>query len=281
MNDILSRDAILSEMDVEITLELYSEVTSTNDLARERAAQGAAEGLVILAEAQSAGRGRFGRSFFSPAGTGLYLSLLLRPEGRTEEALFITTVAAVAAAEAIEAIGGVDAKIKWVNDIYCGDKKVCGILTEASPGRNGQGLAYAILGLGINVRPPEQAVPQELIGKLGTVFQSGDAVQNERNRLAAEFLNRFFNYYRDRMKQDALRAYRERSYLNGKTVEVRGTGANELTGGIAGRRAFVLGVDEAYRLRVRWEDGTEAVLQSGEVRVVPENDLFGKARKNE
>ena len=101
---------------------------STNDAAKQLAAQGAPEGTIVFAEQQTAGKGRMHRAFFSPAGTGIYMSLILRPAIPAEEALFITTSAAAAVAEAIESVAGKAAGIKWVNDVFCEGKKVCGVL---------------------------------------------------------------------------------------------------------------------------------------------------------
>lgn len=115
---------------------------------------------MILSEEQSAGRGRFARSFYSPRGAGIYCSVVLRPTYTAAETLFITTCAAVAVAEGIERITGRSADIKWVNDVFVSGKKVCGILTEASFSVENGGLEYAVLGFGINVKT--QAFPAEL-----------------------------------------------------------------------------------------------------------------------
>ena len=105
-------------------------VDSTNAEARRRALEGAAEGTVVVAEEQIAGKGRPGKTFFSPAATGLYLSIVLRPTLAADRGQFITCAAAVACAQAIEQVTGAESLIKWVNDIYCDGRKVAGILTE-------------------------------------------------------------------------------------------------------------------------------------------------------
>lgn len=110
-------------------LQVQTEVTSTNTLLKAQAEQGAPEGTVLIAESQTAGKGRLGRHFTSPPGTGIYFSLLLRPHCTAEKSLFITTTAAVAVCEAIEQVTGLNPQIKWVNDVYLNEKKVCGILT--------------------------------------------------------------------------------------------------------------------------------------------------------
>ena len=133
---------------------------STNTLVKHLAEQGGREGMVVIAQHQTAGKGRLGRSFYSPKGTGLYLSILLRPKFSAQEALSITTAAAVAVAEAVDQVTGKEggeAKIKWVNDVYYRYRKVCGILTEASIDFETGGLHYAVLGIGVNLTPPPGA----------------------------------------------------------------------------------------------------------------------------
>ena len=123
--DVLSREGILASLtSTGYDIHVYQSVPSTNTLLKRWAEEGAAEGCVAVAEEQTAGRGRRGRSFYSPRGTGLYLSVLLRPTQRAEAALQITTAAAVATAEAIEQVSGLPCEIKWVNDIYRGGKKL-------------------------------------------------------------------------------------------------------------------------------------------------------------
>ena len=125
---------------------------STNTSLMRMAATGAAEGTVLLALSQSAGRGQRGRTFYSPAGCGLYMSLLLRPRMRPEDALAVTPAAAVAAAQAIEAAAGRPAGIKWVNDIQIEGKKVCGILTESASSAGS--LDCIVCGIGIDLCQP-------------------------------------------------------------------------------------------------------------------------------
>ena len=143
-----------------VTVEVRPTVTSTNDLLRQQAEAGAPEGTVLIATEQTAGKGRRGHSFFSPPDTGLYLSLLLRPALEAREALSLTTCAAAAVALAIEECAGIPAQIKWVNDVFCRGKKVCGILTEASLDLESGGLQYAIVGIGVNLSPRRGAIPR-------------------------------------------------------------------------------------------------------------------------
>ena len=239
---------------------VFDTLRSTNDTARELARQGAPEGTVVIAASQTGGRGRMGRSFFSPDGTGLYMSILLRPKLPAEDSLLITTAAAVAAAEALEEISGRSMGIKWVNDIYCGGKKVCGILTEGGYGTDGS-LAYAILGIGVNLFAPEGGFPSELAQIADAVFPAkAEKKGTVKNRAAAMILEKFLPLYRQLPERMYLAEYRARSVLTDQSVNVlRGDSA---------RPAKVLGIDDHFGLLVRYEDdGTEAALSTGEVSV--------------
>ena len=134
--DILSVQGIEKYLDPQnrqLTIQVLPEVSSTNTMLREKANEEIPEGYVIIANGQTEGRGRRGRSFYSPVDTGIYLSILLRPkEIATNELTNLTSMAAVAACETIEEVSGQTPGIKWVNDIYIGGRKVSGILTEAS-----------------------------------------------------------------------------------------------------------------------------------------------------
>lgn len=131
-SDRLSPTGIFKHLKHEndLSISVRRTVDSTNTWVRQRAQEGAAEGTVVVAEGQTAGRGRRGRAFFSPEGSGIYLSLLLRPSIDPSQAHLLTCAAAVAVARAIERTSGQSASIKWVNDVYCNERKVAGILTE-------------------------------------------------------------------------------------------------------------------------------------------------------
>ena len=242
-----------------IDLRYSAETGSTNDLVREAAGRGEAEGLVCFANAQTAGKGRLGRAFLAPPGTGVYMSLLLRPKLPAAEAAAITGIAAVAVAGAIEDLGGGPAEIKWVNDIWIRGKKVCGILTEAGMDMESAYLEYAVLGIGVNAFSPPGGFPPALREIAGAVFP-GAPEDDERSRLIAAFLDRFFPLYRALPDRGWLEEYRRRSLLTGKEVRFTRNGG-EL-------RGLVLGVDDSARLLVRLPDGSETALGSGEVNLV-------------
>ena len=242
----------------ELPITVVEETQSTNTALRALAEAGAPEGTVYIAQSQTGGRGRMGRSFFSPAGTGLYLSLLLRPTTwEPARAAQLTAVAAAAMCEAIREVTGKEPGIKWVNDLLLDGKKVCGILTEASFSMESGVLEYAVLGLGVNVYPPEGGFPKELGEIAGAVLDTPG--EDVRNRLAGEFLNRFLEGYAHPEDRSFLEIYRRRSVAVGREVTV-------LSGGHE-RRAFAFGVDDDCRLLVRYDNGTEQALSYGEIRI--------------
>lgn len=261
-NDILSRQSIepfLQGVARELRLEVYKSVTSTNTVVKTLAMEGEPEGKVIIAEEQTKGKGRLGRSFYSPKGSGIYFSILLRPQMKAEDALFITTSAAVAVARAIEKVSDCRAKIKWVNDIYCDGKKVCGILTEAGVDFESRGLEYAVLGIGINVAKPAGDFPEELRDKATSLFGDKPNQPETRSRLVAEVLNEFWECYRQGTTKEYMTEYKERSFLIGQQVYV----VNQEELGLA----RVIDIDEEARLVVQLQDGTIKMLSSGEVSV--------------
>ncbi|MCR5648417.1 MAG: biotin--[acetyl-CoA-carboxylase] ligase [Oscillospiraceae bacterium] len=241
------------ELPAGLRLREYECVGSTNAVALEAARAGEAEGLVVVAEKQTAGRGRRGRSFFSPAGTGLYMSVLLRPTIAPERAVLLTAAAASAVCGALEAVFGVRASIKWVNDVLVEGKKVCGILVESAAGTNG--LEYAVVGIGVNLAEPEGGFPEELRGIAGAV--SGGS--KKRGELASEILARLMELYAAIDRGEGVAGYAERVTPPGTRVTVLAPdGAREAT---------VLGTDENCRLLVRYDGGGEDALFSGEISI--------------
>lgn len=240
-----------------VDIEIRDSVSSTNTVLKELAEQGKPEGTVLIAKEQSAGKGRLGRSFFSPKGTGLYMSLLLRPKFSAEESLSITTAAAVAVAGAVEEATGRPAKIKWVNDVYLDGYKICGILTEASADFETGGLHYAVLGIGVNLQAPEGGFSAEIKDVAGALFE--EAPPEAQSALAAGILNRFFAFYSSLTEHSFLPEYRARSLLTG--AQIRFLHGNETFSG------KVIGIDDDVRLVVELTDGTKRAFSAGEVEI--------------
>ena len=265
-SDVLSAAGIERHLRREgLRLEVYPSLSSTNTLLKERAAQGAGEGLVLVAGEQTGGRGRMGRGFYSPPGTGLYLSVLLRPRMPAAEATALTACAAVAVAESIEALSGKAAQIKWVNDVLIGGKKVCGILTEASLDCESSYVNYAVVGIGINALSPDGGFPPELGGVAGAVFD-GPALPELRCRLAAELLDRLMGYAAELEDKRFFPGYKSRSLVLGKAIHI-------LSPGREPEAATALDLEPDFALLVRTGDGQIKRLQSGEVSIRPQDGL--------
>lgn len=245
-------------------------VSSTNTVLKQYVSEGQKEDMVLLAEQQSGGRGRRGRTFFSPEGSGLYMSLLLHPNMTPEEATMLTTVAAAAVAEAVERVSGEDVGIKWVNDVWVRKKKICGILTEGSVSMEDGHLEYAIVGIGINVYEPEGGFPEEIKDVAGAVFTNDIARENLRNRIASEVLAQFLSYYHELPGKAYLEEYRKRSVVIGKQVKLiapDGAKIPETESGGSREHGLAVGIDDRCHLLIRYDDGTMESLSSGEISI--------------
>ncbi|NLK74880.1 MAG: biotin--[acetyl-CoA-carboxylase] ligase [Clostridiales bacterium] len=259
-NDIISPQSIkpyLKGQARDFIFDIRQSVTSTNTLAKEMASKGAKEGTVIIAREQTEGRGRMGRSFYSPANTGIYFSIILRPKLTIEDSLLITTSAAVAVADAIEEVSGSKTQIKWVNDIYVSDKKVCGILTEASLNFENGGLEYAVVGIGININT--DIFPDDIKTIAGSVFESKPKDIPITSILLANIINNIASSMGSLTDKRYLDEYKRRSFLIGKPIVVF-KGKDKLT-------AKAIDIDDKARLLVEYDDGSLEALQSGEVSV--------------
>jgi len=191
--DLLTTEAIASKLSTEWAgqeILSFDEIDSTNNEVKRRAEAGAGHGLLAVSEVQTAGRGRMGRPWSSPAGSGIWMSLLLRPALSPIQASGLTLVMALAVREAIMAMTGADCGIKWPNDIVSEGKKVCGILTEmsAEPDR----INHVVIGVGINVT--DDSFPEEIRDRAISVWQiCGQKIR--RAELIAEILKRFEHFY--------------------------------------------------------------------------------------
>ena len=272
-SDVLSADNIrrlLEPQAANAAIDVQECVTSTNTVLKTIAEQGGREGMVVIAKRQTAGKGRMGRSFYSPRNSGLYISILLRPQFSAEEALSITTAAAVAVAQAIDAVTGQRALIKWVNDVYFHGRKVCGILTEAAVDFENRGLHYAVLGMGVNLTEPEGGFPPEVAQVAGALFADG-APAGSRVKLAAGILNHFFAYYQAMPRRTYMEEYSARSLLTGMDITFQeGQSLHEGT---------VLGIDDEARLIVRLVDGSKRCFGAGEVNI--KRDFLERLRAEE
>ncbi len=238
-------------------IEYFEQITSTNTVLKERAQKGEDENTILISEFQTAGRGRLGKTFFSPKGCGVYLSYLIKPDILASDAVFITVAAAVAMVFALKRVFDIDTKIKWVNDIYYNDKKLCGILTEGSILNDGK-LAFAVLGVGINIKNPPGGYPDDFAYKTTNLEEITDVVNDDKKwQLVGEFINIFDNIFSDKEKK-YIKEYKEYSCLIGKEIEI-------LSGEHKGFAA-VKDIDEQARLIVEKNHKTYA-LDSGDVSI--------------
>lgn len=234
-------------------LEIHAQLDSTNNRAKMLAAQGAVHGTTVIADSQTGGRGRMGRSFFSPEHSGVYMTVILRPEWAPEKAGMLTSMAAVAAARAVEKVSGADVKIKWVNDLYMGGRKICGILSEAGLGMEAGRLDWAVVGIGINTARMD--FPEEL-KEIASSVGNETGTAPDRNRLIAEILNELEALYGSMETGAFLEESRRRSNVIGREVTVIENGKQY--------PARVLDIDEEGRLVIETGEG-KARLHYGEV----------------
>lgn len=238
--------------------EVFETLPSTNIVARERAAGGAPHGAVVIANSQSSGRGRRGRSFVS-GGLGIYMSVIIRPDS-SSDAVLATTAAAVAVRDAIEEVCGKSCGIKWVNDLYLDGKKVVGILTEAVTDMESGDISAMVVGIGINFRGVAEDFPPELREKAGFVFRPGESPDGpDRSVLAARVASNLLERVAHMSDRQFLEDYRRHSIILGRRVEYTRGGRTVV--------ATALGIDGNGALEVLRDDGIRETISAGEVSI--------------
>lgn len=243
------------------TLCCFDELDSTNTYVRQLALTGGADGTVVTANRQTAGRGRMDRSFQSPPDRGIYLSVLLRPALPPERLLPMTALAGVAVCDAVEQVCGVRPQLKWPNDPVLGGKKLCGILTELSlEGESGQVQSLA-LGIGVNVLQTREEFAPEIRETATSLAQAlGHPVS--RPALAAALIvavDRLYAALQRGETAEYLTVYRRDCVNLGKTVQLLRPGGREVV--------TAVDVDDTFGLVVKKADGTQETIRSGEVSV--------------
>ena len=240
-----------------LNLVVAQELESTNLTAKQMAAAGAPHGTLVVADSQTAGRGRRGRSFASPPGTGLYLSMVLRSALPMQSAVLVTSAAAVAVCRAVRTLCGLELAIKWVNDLYYKGKKVCGILTEAGTDLESGQLEWLVVGIGLNLTATAEDFPPELTAKAGSLYPGGPAPVSRAalaGAIGRELLALCPGFA-------CLDEYRARCFVPGHWVTVC-TGSETYA-------AQALSIDDAGRLVVQREGGRTEALRCGEVTIRP------------
>ena len=238
----------------------FDSIDSTNTRAKELAAQGAPHGTVLIADHQTGGRGRLGRTFLSPAGTGIYLSVILRPNCTPAELMHLTCAAAVAMCDAVERSAGFRPSIKWTNDLVYGGRKLAGILTELSISPQGM-VDYAVIGVGINCCQKESDFPGEIRSIAGSLSMFSPSPV-DRSRVAAAVVEALYEMSENLLheKHSIMAHYRADCITLGREVSIV-----KADGSV--RYAKAVDIDEEGALIVCSPDNTIGIVNSGEVSV--------------
>ncbi len=238
----------------------YNTVDSTNSQGKLMAAQGAIEGTIVISEEQTGGKGRLGREWISPKGTGIWMSIILKPNIEPQEATIITQITAAAVASAIIKLTGIKAGIKWPNDIIVDGKKVCGILTEMSGELNS--INYVVVGIGVNVNMNQEDFPEEL-KEVAISLKESFGEDLSRKELVIKILSEFEELYLDFINtnnaQKSISICRELSVTLGKQVKIVQRGKTIL--------AEALDITEDGELLIKSSDENIQKVVSGEVSV--------------
>ncbi|NLD19439.1 MAG: biotin--[acetyl-CoA-carboxylase] ligase [Clostridiales bacterium] len=239
---------------------IYDTLDSTNAKAKQMALEKSPHGTVIMARQQTHGRGRLGRSFCSPR-EGIYMSIVIRPSFDMSKSVLVTSAAAVAVSDAISQVCGLPAKIKWVNDVYVHDKKVCGILTEAITDFEMGTIESLAIGIGLNTSVA--CFPAELKDIAGALEGDYSPAQ-----LGAAVIGNLLDLMDSLESRDFIKIYRERSLVLGKTVKVFKKGYNtDSSHDVLGIPARVLDIDRDGGLVVLYTNGTQETLNTGEISI--------------
>lgn len=262
--DILSKGSVsvyLPDSRCEDLL-VFDSVDSTNTVLKDLASKGAKSGTVVIADHQTGGKGRRGRSFASPSGEGIYMSYLFKPESGFDKISDLTSWTAVAVSDAIRNAYGLDSQIKWVNDLLMNRKKICGILTEVTVEGESGFIDTCIIGIGVNVN--EASFPSELSEIATSISIENGGTKFIRAKLASEMIKTMDKlaanwpsdpYYLER--------YRELNITTGSRI----TAFPQMTENGQGRTGEAIAINEDFSLKVKFDDGSVENLRSGEVSV--------------
>ncbi|MBX9136245.1 MULTISPECIES: biotin--[acetyl-CoA-carboxylase] ligase [unclassified Clostridium] len=259
--DFISKEGIslyLNKSCSDIEIYNYKTISSTNEIAKNLALSGAKHGTVVISEEQTAGKGRLGRSFYSPANTGIYMSIILRPNLTAMDSVLITTSSSVIICESIKKVTGIDCQIKWINDIYLNNKKVAGILTEASTNFESGTIDYLILGIGINFNQPKDDFPDELKSIASSLFNNNNNNIN-RNMLCAEIISNILDMIPRIKNYDFISEYKKRSIVLNQEIIYISSGISS--------KGKVININCDGSLVVEHDDGSIKILNSGEVSI--------------
>lgn len=252
-------EVVLSLLDTEVVgsrFIFYPVVDSTNRVARELAREGCPEGTVVVADKQTAGRGRLGRRWFSPEGRNLYFSVVLRPRISPTYLYHATMLAAVSVCEALRN-RGIDALIKWPNDVYVRGRKICGVLNEAE--LSGSRAEFVVLGVGVNVNIESGEFPPDVRDIATSLFEE-TGERHKRSELLAEILSSMDRWYKKLRRGDVWELFsfwRRNNYLIGRRIEVDGR-----------LKGDAVGITPLGELIVRVEDGSITTVAAGDIKLL-------------
>lgn len=233
-------------------IHCFETIDSTNTYAKKLAKQGCAEKTVVFANSQTSGRGRLGKTFYSPENSGIYLSIIIRPNILVKDVSLITPATAVAVSNVLIDFVKADVKIKWVNDIFLNGKKICGILTESVMGKNRP--EYVVVGIGINVNPSQNGFPDEIKNIAGTLFEKSSEVDIE--TLSAKIVMSVVKEIEKLPDTSFSKTYRDRCFILGQEIELS-----------TGEKATAITTDDRCQLCVRMSDGSTKTLSSGDISI--------------
>jgi len=254
MDELIIRNYLY---DNSFTFHILDTVDSTSTFLRELYENGARNKTVAIANEQTNGRGRKGKKFFSPADAGIYMSVLIKPDFPLDKPAIITTSAAVSVCRAIKKVLNIQPQIKWVNDIYIDNKKVCGILTESITSFQNPKKKAIILGIGINIFKPNIDYPPEILDIAAPIIKDDCIIEGVKERLVAEILNEFsVVLYSDRTQ--IYSEYKKMLFLIGKKIRVLS---------LEDYDAEVLDLAKDYSLIIKKENGDIINLFSGEISI--------------
>lgn len=237
----------------------FKTIDSTNNEARKIAIKDSINQGLVLSEEQTKGRGRMGKTFYSPNQTGVYMSFFLKPNLDMADAPLVTTATAVAVCLAIEKLTAKKPQIKWVNDIYLDGTKICGILTEAVSDFESGKIETLIVGIGLNVKEPLTGFPAELDTIAGSLMSSKETENINRNRLIAEIANQFDGIYQTIEERSFLADYKKRCFVMGKKITFKER-KQEF-------EAIPIDIDPQGGLVVQMADGQKRTLSYGEISI--------------
>jgi BirA family biotin operon repressor/biotin-[acetyl-CoA-carboxylase] ligase len=254
----LSLDGLKKELP-DFDIHYFDEIDSTNSYCKQISHEDRTKKTLVVSSKQTSGRGRRGRTFVSPNG-GIYFSLLIDSHNNNDDNLLITSIAAVAITRAIKRVCDIDCKIKWVNDIFIGNRKVCGILSEGVIDMEVGKIRSMVVGIGINFSTPIEDFPEEVRDIVTSIYKNENSIPNNVSRilLVKEIVTEIYKIWDQLPSKDFLDEYRERSNVIGEKVTIYNKD-NSVESGLA------IDINDKAHLIVRLEDNSEIELGTGEV----------------